>query len=254
MLNDRQNIILNLLQDSEQLSVDDLAERFAVSTQTIRKDINQLCEQGLARRLHGGISLPATTRNISYHSRQTIRSASKQHMAERLADKIPEGASLFLGIGTSVALFAKALCHHKRIRILTNNLDVANILCDQPETEVIVAGGTLRHNDRDLVGESVTRFIEQFRVDFGVIGSGGLSPEHGLLDFDPSEADVSRAILNNARQRVLLADSTKWSRKPMVKVAPFNQIDLFVTDLLPDHSLADTLSDQGVKLITTENH
>ncbi len=250
-LNERQDRILALLNRQGELGVDHLAEQFAVSTQTIRKDLNQLCELGLARRVHGGVSLPASALNLSFGSREQLNASTKHQMAQALAARIPDGSTLMLGIGTSVAHLARALSNHQRLRVLTNNLDVAGILCEQPDTEVLVIGGKLRHNDRDMVGEAVTRGLDQYRVDFGIIGAGGLDPEAGLLDFDPQEADVSRAILRNARQRVLLADLSKWSRSPMVKVAGFDSLDLMVCDRLPSTDISQSLQDQGIELIQT---
>lgn len=250
-LNERQDRILALLNRQGELEVDSLSEQFSVSSQTIRKDLNQLCELGLARRIHGGVSLPASALNLSFGSREQLNAGVKHSMARALAARIPDGSTLMLGIGTSVAHLARALSHHQRLRVLTNNLDVAGILCEQPDTEVLVIGGTLRHNDRDMVGEAVTRSLDQYRVDFGIIGAGGLDPDAGLLDFDPQEADVSRAILRNARQRVLLADLSKWSRSPMVKVAGFDSLDLMVCDRLPTTELGQFLQDLSIELIQT---
>jgi len=248
-LNDRQNKIIDELKLRGQLEVEQLATKFAVSSQTIRKDINQLCELGLARRLHGGVDLPPNTRNISFHSRQLINEPAKQQIARQAAEQIPDGASVFLGIGTTVAHVARALLEHKSLKVMTNNLDVAAVFCEQPEIDVLVAGGQLRHSDRDLVGEAAIRFFNQFHVDFGIIGSGGLDQEAGLLDFDPKEAEVSRAILANARKTILLADQSKWRRRAMVKVEPFNAIDLMITDSIPDASAREILARSDVQTI-----
>ncbi|WP_428034641.1 DeoR/GlpR family DNA-binding transcription regulator [Amphritea sp.] len=250
-LNERQNIILNLLQESEQLEVDSLSDQFGVSSQTIRKDINQMCDLGLVRRLHGGVGLPTANQNISFNSREMINSEVKRRMAAALAALIPDGASVMLGIGTSVSHAARALINHRRLRIITNNLNVASILCEQPEIEVLVSGGQLRHNDRDLVGENVTRFLDNFRVDFGIIGTGALDQNRGLMDFDPLEADVSRAILRNCGQAVLLADQSKWKRRAMVQVAPFTALSKFITDELSDPSPRQQLQDSGLDIIET---
>ncbi|WP_075880056.1 DeoR/GlpR family DNA-binding transcription regulator [Vreelandella massiliensis] len=251
-LNDRQERILALLSAQGELGVDTLADEFTVSAQTIRKDLNQLCEMGRARRVHGGVSLPANALNLSFNRRQQLHADSKQRMAEALAARIPDGATLMLGIGTTVAYLARCLSGHKRLRVLTNNLNVAGILGEQPDTHVLVMGGTLRHHDHDVVGETVTRSLDQYQVDIGIIGAGGLDPDAGVLDFDPLEADVSRAILRNARRRVLLADASKWNRRPMARVTGFDSIDQLVCDRLPDNAIYSALHDQGVDIIHTE--
>lgn len=104
----------------------------------------------------------------------------------------------------------------------------------------------------EVVGETVTRSLDQYQVNIGIIGAGGLNPDAGVLDFDPLEADVSRAILRNARQRVLIADVSKWNRRPMARVAGFDSIDQFVCDRLPDSVTYAALHDQGVDLIYPE--
>jgi DeoR family glycerol-3-phosphate regulon repressor len=211
-----------------------LAERFDVTPQTIRRDINALCETGLLRRHYGGVSLPSATSNLPFVSRQIINQSAKLGIAAELAKRIPDGASVYLGIGTTVEFAARALADHQALKILTNNLNVASLLCNSPNIEVVVAGGQLRHNDHDLVGEETTHFFQQFRVDYGIIGSGSLELDHGLLDFDRREANISRAILDNARHRILLADRSKWDRPALALVAPFSHLDVLITDTLPE--------------------
>ncbi len=140
-ITERQLQIVDTLRETEELGVDELAERFEVSAQTIRKDINQLSEAGLARRIHGGIALPASTCNISFRSRRATNAVAKRAIARACAERIPDGASVFLGIGTSVAMLAEALVEHKDLRVLTNNLDVAELLCDYPHICVSLSGG-----------------------------------------------------------------------------------------------------------------
>lgn len=249
-LTERQQSIVDILREAEELGVDELSRRFDVSTQTIRKDINQLSEAGLTRRIHGGIALPASSRNISFRSRQATNVTAKRAMAKACAERIPEGASVFLGIGTSVAMLAEALVERRDLRVLTNNLDVAELLCDYPQISLALSGGQLRHSDRDLVGGAAVDFIRGHRVDFGVVGAGGLDSEAGMLDFDPREAEVSRTILACARQRILLADHSKWQRRAMVVVDGFSSLDLMVTDTLPEGSVAG-LTQAGVQVVET---
>ncbi len=249
----RQSEILAQLQAHSKLDVELLAERYSVSPQTIRKDMNRLCEQGLARRVHGGINLPARTHNVSFNSRVVINAPVKRAIARALARHIPDGASLFMGIGTTVAHAAHALLEHRGLRVLTNNLDVVTVFCGHPEIEVLVSGGRLRHSDRDLAGEPVTRFIEQYQVDYALLGCGGLDIQAGLLEFDPLEADISRAAIRNARRRILLADRSKWQREAMVKVAPIREIDLLISDSLPACLSAEQLTELGVVFELTED-
>ena len=249
-LTERQHTILEWIRQTEHLEVELIAQRFDVTTQTIRKDINQLCEYGLLRRRHGGVSLPSSVTNLSFTSRQIINQHAKQRIASHLASLIPDNASVFLGIGTTIEFVARELSDHKGLTVLTNNLNVASLLCNSPSIQVMVAGGQLRHNDHDVVGEETTRFFSEFHADYGVIGTGGLDIRHGLMDFDVREAAVSRAILSNCRQRILVADQSKWGRNALAKIAPLTQIDLFITDHLP--ATARSAIPDSMTLITTD--
>ena len=232
-LNTRQNSILNSLQTQDQLHVEDLAIEFKVSQQTVRKDINLMCEQGLVRRLHGGVALPARLQNESFGSRELVNAEAKIQLANTAANIIPNGSSLILGIGTTALYTARALNNHTGLRIVTNNLRAAEILCQQPNHEVYVAGGKLRHSDQDVVGEQTTRFFDGFFVDFGVLGAGALHRDFGLMEYDPLEAEIGCAIARNCKQTLLIADESKWKRQATVKSLAFSKIEQFVTDQLP---------------------
>lgn len=233
-LTTRQQAILDWARAEEHLEVDDIAAQFDVAPQTIRKDINQLCEHGLLRRRYGGVSVPSSVANLSFSSRQVLNQFAKQIIASRLAEMIPENSSVYLGIGTTVEFVTRELSEHTDLKVFTNNLNVASLLCNCPAIDVMVAGGRLRHNDHDVVGEKTTGFFGEFLADYGIIGAGSLDPARGAMDFELEEAQVSRAILNNARRRILVADHSKWDRQALASVAPFSDIDVLITDHVPD--------------------
>ena len=145
---------------------------------------------------------------------------------------IPEGATVSLGVGSTIELVAKALIHHQSLRIRTNNLSVASALSGNSGIEVIVSGGQYRHNHHDVVGPEVTGFFSSFITDFGIISTGSMDPQHGLMDFDIREAEVSRAIISNTRSRLLVANHSKWTQSSHCKVASFKYVDRFYTDFI----------------------
>ncbi|MBU2952613.1 DeoR/GlpR family DNA-binding transcription regulator [Marinobacter sp. F3R08] len=234
---DRQQSILEWVHEQKHVEVEDIANRFGVTTQTVRRDINKLCEQGLLRRRYGGVSLPANTATSAPGDAQVRYLHAKQQMARRVAADIPEGATVSLGVGSTVELVAQALIHHHRLRILTNNLSVAAALSGNPGIEVIVSGGHYRHQHHDVVGPEVTSFFSSFITDFGIISTGSMDPQHGLMDYDIREAEVSRAIIANTRTRLLVADHSKWSTNSHCKIASFRYVDRFYTDTLSDETL-----------------
>lgn len=249
-LTERQQAILEWVGQKEHLEIEEIADHFAVTAQTIRKDINQLCESGLLRRRYGGVSLPSSVVNLSVESRQILNQFAKQSIATRLASMIPENSSVYLGIGTTMEFVARELSQHKGLKVFTNNLNAASLLCNSPEVDVRVSGGQLRHSDHDLVGQETVEFYNRFHADFGIIGIGSMDAHGGLMDFDVHEAHVGQAIINNCRRRVLVADQSKWDRNALAKVARFEDIDLFVTDSIPEQKRSALPT--GLQVIETE--
>lgn len=236
--NERQRSILQWVHEQKDVEVEDIAQRFGVTTQTIRRDINKLCEQGLLRRRYGGVSLPTNTVKSPLEDGQVRNLLAKQQMAARLAADIPEGATVSLGVGSTIELVAQALTQHKSLRILTNNLSVATALSGNSDIEVIVSGGQYRHKDHDVVGPEVTHFFSSFITDFGIISTGSMDLGNGLMDYDIREAEVSRAIIANTRSRLLVADHSKWTLNSHCKVASFKYVDRFYTDVMPTQKRA----------------
>ena len=172
-------------------------------------------------------------------------------MARLAADQIPDGVSLFINIGTSTEEVAKALYNHKSLRIITNNLNVAMLLCNKQDFEVIITGGVVRA-DRGVTGESTIDFVRQFKVDYGIIGISGIDEDGALLDYDYREVRVAQAIIENARNIFLMADHSKFSRTPMVRLGHLKDIDALFTDQSPSKRIIEQLNTENVELYVTD--
>ncbi len=234
-LSERQNHILALLDKAGgNLTSTELTQAFGVSVQTIRKDLNELSNLGLVQRVHGGITRPRQNRNLSFSNRQVINLEAKQAIAKAVAARLPEGASIFLGNGTTPQQVAQALLDHPGLQVITNNLDAALTLCQNPNIETLLAGGRIRPSDQDLMGEDTTRFMRRFQVNFGIFGIGGLSAKGELIDFSPEESHLTRAIIDCSDQRILVTDSSKYLRSAPVRTGHLKEIDLFITEMLPE--------------------
>lgn len=160
ILNQRQQALLTRVKRDGHASVEKLAVYFDVTPQTIRRDINQLADASLLQRVHGGASTLSSVENVAYNTRQVMLSNEKTRIAECLALQIPNQASLFISLGTSTEAVAGALLHHTGLRIITNNLNVASMMCDYTDCEVIVAGGIMRPRDKGIIGEATIEFIK----------------------------------------------------------------------------------------------
>ncbi|MFO1270533.1 MAG: DeoR/GlpR family DNA-binding transcription regulator [Rubrivivax sp.] len=246
--NPRQAELLEEVLRQGTISVEALAERFGVTLQTVRRDVKLLAEAGMLARFHGGVRVPrSTTENIAYRQRQQINQQAKRAIARAVAQAVPHNCSLILNIGTTTEAVARELLHHKGLRVITNNLNVAAILADNPDAEIIVAGGTLRSRDRAIIGEATVDFMRQFRVDIGIIGISGIEADGTLRDFDLREVRVTRAIIESSREVWLVADHGKFNRPAMVEAGQLSQLDMLFTDQAPPAPFAALLAEAGVQ-------
>lgn len=244
----RQAEIRRLVEARGFVTIDHLAQEFSVTPQTIRRDINTLSKRGLIHRYHGGAGADSSTENVAYTERQVLCYKEKQKIAKMVAAQIPDHASLFINIGTTNEAVAHALCSHKRLRIITNNLNVATILSSNSNFEVIVAGGLVRHRDGGIIGEATIDFIQQFKVDYGIIGISGIDADGTLLDFDYREVRAARAIIDNSRMVMLATDHTKFGRNAMVRLGNIEEIDALFTDEEPPAALVEIMNAADVNL------
>lgn len=245
-LSPRQSEIVKLARGAGRVVVEDLVARFEVTPQTIRKDLNELCDLGVLQRFHGGAAYAAGVANVGYESRRHISSQAKRLIGEHAARLIPNNCSLFVNIGTTTEEVARALYNHQGLMVITNNLNVAQLLRGHSHIEVIVAGGVLRHADGGIVGEAAVEFIRQFKVDFAVMGVSGVDPDGSLLDYDFREVSVSRAILAGSRRAILVADAMKFSRSAPVRIGHIADLDYLVTDQPPDVGLSRICAESNV--------
>lgn len=241
--------ILEIARRDGRVTVDGLAEHFGVTLQTIRRDLTDLAEAGRLERVHGGAIMPSGISNIAYEERRALNQAAKDRIAAATAQMIPNDVALFLNIGTTTEAVAHALLHHQNILVVTNNINVAQILSANPDSHVIVTGGTMRRSDGGLVGEHAARCVREFKFDISVIGCSALDHDGDFLDFDMQEVVVSQAALQQARQRFLVCDHSKLSRKAPARIGALEDLDgIFTDQSLPD-TLVRNSAECGVEII-----
>jgi DeoR family transcriptional regulator, glycerol-3-phosphate regulon repressor len=252
--NPRQIRLLDVVRADGTASVEQLADKLQVSLQTVRRDVQRLAEANLLTRFHGGVSVPGSTiENIAHRQRENLNAAGKTRIALAVAASVPNGCSLILNIGTTTEAVARALLHHKGLRVITNNLNVAAILSANTDCEVIVTGGVVRARDRGIVGEAAVAFIKQFRVDIAVIGISGIESDGSLRDFDYREVTVSQTIIAQARQVWLAADHSKFNRPAMVELAQLSHIQRLFTDQQPPEPFPELLEQAQVQCDIAES-
>lgn len=251
--NFRQNEILEIARREGRVTVEGLAEHFDVTQQTIRRDLGELADTGRLERVHGGAMLPSGTNNIGYEDRRSLNETEKSRIATACAAEIPEDVSIFLNIGTSTEAVARQLVHHRNLLVVTNNINVANILAVNPDCQVIVTGGSLRRSDGGLIGDLATQTIMQFKFDLAVVGCSAIDQDGDILDFDIQEVNVSKSILRQARRTFLIADHSKFQRTAPGRIASLADIDTFITDKPITETLQAKCAEWGTHVIVASD-
>ncbi len=244
----RQQKTLELVRERGYISIEELAQYFDVTPQTIRRDINQLADEGLLRRYHGGAAHDSTVENTEYTTRVGYMLEEKRTIAEAVAAAVPDHASLFINIGTTTEAIAHALLNHTGLKIITNNLNVAKILSTKQDFEVLIASGRVRP-DGGVIGQATADFFKQFKADYALVGISGIEEDGTLLDFDFQEVCVSQEIISSARQVFLAADSSKFGRNAMIRLGSLKQVDCIFTDQQPNEQYMKMIQELDVGLI-----
>ena len=243
----RQHDIVDLARQGGFLSVEMLAEHFSVTPQTIRRDINTLCDANLLRRRRGGAEYVEAPRlNLPYDSRRIIHPLAKQAIGALVAGMIPNGASVSFGIGTTPEFVALAMQGHGDLTVVTNNLNVAMALSVARSNRIILPGGALRLPDRDMLGPHVEEMFGNYRVDVAIFGVGGIEPDGTLVDFDRAEVLARAAMLESCRRSILVADVSKLGRPAPARGGRLDDVDLVVLDAPPPAEFADLLGREAM--------
>ena len=245
----RQMEIVDWLREKGRVTVEDLASHFAVTPQTIRRDLNDLSDAQMVVRVHGGAIVSSGVVNLAYEARKMLAGPHKKLIGEAAARLVPDHSSVFINIGTTTEEVARALAGHTGLLVITNNLHVAVDLYRNAAIEVFLLGGSVRQSDGGIVGAHAVNLIGQFRVDLAIIGTSAIDADGTLLDFDIREVQASRAIIEHARKVVLVTDSSKFARSAPVQVAHLREVDSLVTDRLPSAAVADLCRSHAVDVV-----
>jgi len=248
---ERRARILQILEQEHRAAVTDLANRFDVSEDTVRRDLRELENRGQIRKTHGG-ALRHTTPAISYDKRLATVSELKEALGRRAAELIQEGDSMIIDGATTAIWVARAL-RVSRAKVLTNSIEVATIVAEQPNIELTVLGGRWDALHRQLVGQATIDQIGRYRVDKVFLGMGALDRKSGLTEPTEEDAAVKRAMIGVAQQVIGLADHTKLETVSFACVAPASAIDVLVTDDLADCSPFEDLGWEVIRVPTPKD-
>lgn len=242
----RRREILALVEARGFVTIDDLARQFDVSAQTIRRDIIRLDEQGLLQRFHGGAGLPEPHRRPAYRDKQARDVGAKARIAACAATFVPEGAVVYLDVGTTAEAVARALTAVAGLTVVTNSLHVAEIVGRGGRAEVRVLGGRLMGPDGSLAGAQTVESLRLLRLDLAIVACSGFDADGAPMDFDPEKIAVKRTACARARRSLLVADASKFAREAAETIVPADRLDLLVTDSDPGGAIAVAFAERLV--------
>jgi len=245
----RREHILEKLTSESKISVTDIAAKLDVSDETVRRDLKDLEKEGLLRRVHGGAISVTPIRDAPINERIRKLAREKSIIAQLAVELVSDHSSIFLNIGSTVEALARELGKFSDLKLYTNSLNVAQIANAFPGVSVFVTPGQLRSVETDLVGYDTVNYIQNYFFDTVFMGIAAVSLERGFMDYEEDEARIRQALVKSSRNKVVLADSSKFGKAANICSASFLEIDRLVTDRRPDAQFSAQFEKDGIEVV-----
>jgi len=243
----RQEKIAEAVRRHGKVSVEQLAVRFKTSHETIRRDLTVLAEAGRVQKFHGGAKLPRRQEEGPFRERMAMNAVAKRVIADKAARLIAPGDTVFIDTGSTTLMCAEEIAKIGGLTVITNSTRIAAVMADHGNRTVIfLLGGRFDGDNQETVGPTAISEIQSFHADHALITIGALDAEAGATDFNFDEAQVARAMLENADNLVVVADASKFQRRAAFTVCPLERIGALVTDRPPPQDLNSALVAAGV--------
>ncbi len=231
---ERRNRILAKLTMEGKVLVSDLSREFGVTEETIRRDLEKLEKEGLAKKTYGGaVKTEDMKADLPFYVRKQTNVEAKRYIASIISGMINDGDYLMLDSSTTALFVIKHILHKKKITLITNSIEILLELSNKSGWTVISTGGTLKEGGLSLLGYQAERMISGFHVDMAICSSKGIDIQNGITDSNELDAEIKKAFFNAAKKRVLAIDSTKFDKSSFVKVCDISDVDMIVTDKCP---------------------
>jgi DeoR/GlpR family transcriptional regulator of sugar metabolism len=247
----RRYAIRGLLAERGEVGIAELAAELAVSEMTIRRDLEELEDQGVARRVRGGaISTVSRSYEPPLAARVNEAREAKHRIARAAAAYIEYGETAILDVGSTTQELARCLRGRGGLTIVTPSVNAAVELAGDPTMRVILTGGIVRPGELSLIGDLAERTFAQLNCDVLFLGVGGIHAEKGLTEYNLDDTRVKRAAIQAASRKVALADESKLDRVCLATIASLSEIDVLITDAAADHHLLDVVRETGVEVVS----
>lgn len=247
---ERRNLILEKLQEEKKVVVSELSQRYNVSEETIRRDLEKLEKDGLAIKSYGGAVLNENTSiDMPFNIRKKRNVAGKQRIAEIIETLIEDGEHIALDASTTAVFVAKAIKNKEHLTVITNSIEIIIELSDVSEWNIISSGGTLKEGDLALVGSRANDTFQSFNVEKAIISCKGIDANKGITDASEAFSEMKCKMLASAKEKILVVDSSKFGNISFCKICNVNDIDIVVTDEKPEDAWLEYFKASGVRCL-----
>lgn len=251
---ERRNEILAKLQEEKKVVVSDLSAFYNVTEETIRRDLEKLEAEGLAKKTYGGAVInESLNTDLPYTVRKKANVAGKQSIGEILGNMISDGDHIILDASSTALFVAKSIKSKKNLTVITNSIEIMLELSDRKGWKILSTGGSMKDGSLSLVGYQTIRMINSFNVDLAIFSVKGIDLEHGMTDSNESDAQVKMALLGAGKKKILAVDSSKFDKISFTRVGDFKDIDMVVTDSRPSEAWMKKFEESGVEVICPQN-
>lgn len=245
----RKAAIIEFVEHHGQASVEELAEKFVTSPETVRRDLSSLADAGRVRKVHGGVRRIGLIGEGPFEERLARNTLAKQLVAEKVVKTVRPTQSLFMDTGSTTLMCAQTLAKMRGLIVITNSTHIAGVFsAGSGHADVILLGGSYRADNAQTVGPTTVAEIGSFRGDHAILTIGTLDKK-GAADFSEEEAQVARAMINSADNVTVVADSSKLGRRSTFQVCSLNQIDRLILDKTPSKEFSDVLNQADVQVL-----
>ena len=248
IISKRHGELLRLLEKEGTIEISDLAQRFDVSLETIRRDLKPLTDAGRVIKLHGAVALPGPAAEEPFQKRMRENAEAKRAIGRAFARTVRDGETLMLDTGTTTSFVARELARHRQLTIITNSTDIARTLSAINGNRVFLAGGEIRGDSGAALGATAVGYLGKFAVKHAVISAGAISGDSGITDYDMAEADIARTILSRGERRVVVADSTKFQKRGLVHVCSLSGVNEIFSEATPPTVLNSAFAANSVSV------
>lgn len=250
---ERKNEILSILQRERSVMVSDLSQRYHVTEETIRRDLEKLAREGFVKKTYGGAVLTENTNtDLPFKIREKTNRTEKMVIGRAIPGLIEEGESIILDSSSTSLSAAKNLKHFKNLTIITNSIEIMMELSGNKGIRLVSTGGVMRDSALSLGGKIAEESLLHYNVDKAIMSCKGIDQQKGITDSNDFEANLKTVMAGCARQIIWLVDGSKFNRVNFVKILEFRRGDIVVTDRMPDASWVRFFQEKEIRLVVGE--